>query len=126
EGREQLFLPYGDGTAPDGSVPVVDRAADPVLLAADGHFHAALPVPAPAPAATALPRPAREESGANGAPNPSGATSGLGGEPSAPPVHRSHSTAPWLPPADADGPRYRLARDGVLTAPDGATYTQGT
>ncbi|EHN74819.1 Ovarian tumor otubain, partial [Streptomyces coelicoflavus ZG0656] len=39
EGREQLFLPYGDGTAPDGPAPV-DRAADPVLLAADGHFHA--------------------------------------------------------------------------------------
>jgi hypothetical protein len=31
-----------------------------------------------------------------------------------------------MPPAESSGPRYRLDRDGVLTAPDGATYTQGT
>ncbi|WP_208865833.1 hypothetical protein [Streptomyces zinciresistens] len=41
------------------------------------------------------------------------------------PALRSHATPPWHPPADATGPRYRLASDGVLTAPDGATYTQG-
>jgi hypothetical protein len=31
-----------------------------------------------------------------------------------------------MPPADSTAPRYRLDRNGVLTAPDGATYTQGT
>ncbi|MFE2628522.1 hypothetical protein ACFXDP_11380, partial [Streptomyces sp. NPDC059374] len=41
------------------------------------------------------------------------------------PAHRSHATPPWHPPADSTGPRYRLDRDGVLTAPDGATYSQG-
>lgn len=43
-----------------------------------------------------------------------------------PPAHHSHATPPWMPPADSSGPRYRLDRDGILTAPDGATYTQGT
>ncbi|NEA83644.1 hypothetical protein G3I30_32400, partial [Actinospica acidiphila] len=44
EGRAQRFLPYRDdrdGAARDGSA-TVDHAADPVLFAADGHFHAAL------------------------------------------------------------------------------------
>ncbi|MGQ4725172.1 WXG100-like domain-containing protein, partial [Streptomyces tunisiensis] len=121
EGRAQRFLPYRDdrdGAARDGSA-TVDPAADPVLFAADGHFHAALSAHAPAPSTTALPAPAPEGSGT------SGETSAASGKPSKPAAHRSHTTAPWLPPADGDGPRYRLARDGVLTAPDGATYTQG-
>ncbi|MBT2875777.1 hypothetical protein HET67_30755, partial [Streptomyces sp. McG7] len=122
EGREQRFLPYRDdrdGAARDGSA-TVDPAADPVLFAADGHFHAALSAHAPAPSTTALPAPTHEGSGT------SGDTSAAIGKPSQPATHRSHTTAPWLPPADGDGTRYRLARDGVLTAPDGATYTQGT
>ncbi|HWU06182.1 MAG TPA: hypothetical protein VN520_07285, partial [Streptomyces sp.] len=114
EGRDQLFLPHGVDPA------AVDPSADPVLYSADGFFHAALPPGAPAPVSTALPAPA------------SAGTSGTGtgdaptGQPAKPPVHRSHTTVPWLPPADGSGPLYRLARDGVLTAPDGATYTQGT
>ncbi|MFF9451179.1 hypothetical protein ACF1D0_34550, partial [Streptomyces althioticus] len=122
EGREQRFLPYRDdrdGAARDGSA-TVDPAADPVLFAADGHFHAALSAHAPAPSTTALPAPTPEGSGT------SGETSAASGKPSQPAAHRSHTTAPWLPPADGDVPRYRLARDGVLAAPDGATYTQGT
>ncbi|MGI5041684.1 hypothetical protein ACM9HB_35215, partial [Streptomyces sp. JAC128] len=63
--------------------------------------------------------------GARPAPTTAG-TSGTDTTAGDPPAHRSHTTAPWLPPADSSGPRYRLARDGVLTAPDGATYTQGT
>ncbi|MFD8252459.1 WXG100-like domain-containing protein, partial [Streptomyces werraensis] len=125
EGRAQRFLPYRDdrdGAARDGAA-TVDPAADPVLFAADGHFHAALPAHAPAPSTTALPAPTHAGSGASGTP---GETSAASGKPSKPAVHRSHTTAPWLPPADGDRPRYRLARDGVLTAPDGATYTQGT
>ncbi|MEV1019299.1 hypothetical protein AB0J02_03040, partial [Streptomyces sp. NPDC050264] len=46
-------------------------------------------------------------------------------EPAKPTAHRSHTTAPWLPPTDSKAPRYKLDRDGVLTAPDGTTYTQG-
>ncbi len=119
EGREQRFLPYRDdrdGAARDGSA-TVDPAADPVLFAADGHFHAALSAHAPprppprcrhrhprAPARPARPRPRAAS------------------RPSRP---RTAATPPPLaPPADGDVPRYRLARDGVLAAPDGATYTQ--
>ncbi|MFD8803811.1 hypothetical protein ACFV0P_34900, partial [Streptomyces atroolivaceus] len=110
EGRDQLFLPHGVDPA------AVDPAADPVLFASDGFFHAALPPGTPAPVTAALPAAA------------TAATAGetTTGQPAEPPVHRSHTTAPWLPPADSSHPRYRLARDGVLTAPDGATYTQGT
>ncbi|MGW6026513.1 WXG100-like domain-containing protein [Streptomyces sp. NPDC055214] len=108
EGRDQLFLPHGTDPA------AVDPAADPVLFTTGGFFSAALPPGAPVPVATALP-------GATTA-----AESGTdAGNSVKPPVHRSHTTAPWLPPVDSSGPRYRLARDGVLTAPDGATYTQG-
>ncbi|MFD5185382.1 hypothetical protein ACFWMQ_22820 [Streptomyces sp. NPDC058372] len=109
EGRDQLFLPHG------GDPAAVDPAADPVLFLADGFFHAALPPGTPAPVATALPAPAT-----------AGSTAATAEGTGKPPVHRSHPTAPWLPPADGDGPRHRLGKDGVLTAPDGATYTQGT
>ncbi|MFE7890431.1 hypothetical protein [Streptomyces sp. NPDC057412] len=109
EGRAQRFLPHGTDPA------AVDPATDPVLLAADGYFHAALPPGSPAPVATALPATA----------TPSGTAPDDEIADSAP-AHRSHTTPPWHPPADSTGPRYRLARDGVLTAPDGATYTQGT
>ncbi|MET9567314.1 hypothetical protein ABZY07_44665, partial [Streptomyces tauricus] len=116
EGRDQLFLPHGVDPAS------VDPAADPVLFTTDGFFHAALPPGSPAPVATALPP-------STVAPGTTTGTSAVGTTrpaPEQPPAHRSHSTAPWLPPADSTGPRYRLDRDGVLTAPDGATYTQGT
>ncbi|MFJ4471713.1 hypothetical protein ACIP2X_30115 [Streptomyces sp. NPDC089424] len=113
EGHAQLFLPHGTDPA------AVDPAGDPVLFTADGYFHAALPPGTAPPVATALPAPtATTDAGSNAVTTP--ATSGR------PPAHRSHATPPWLPPADGEGPRYRLARDGVLTAPDGATYTQGT
>ncbi|MER6691427.1 hypothetical protein ABT329_20375, partial [Streptomyces minutiscleroticus] len=108
EGRDQLFLPHGVDPA------AVDPAADPVLFSADGFFHAALPPGTPAPVTAPLP-----------APETSGTSDSEGTRPAQPPAHRSHTTPPWLPPADGTGPRYRLARDGVLTAPDGATYTQG-
>ncbi|MFF0023627.1 hypothetical protein ACFYQQ_24125 [Streptomyces sp. NPDC005496] len=113
EGRDQLFLPHGADPA------AVDPAADPVLFASGGFFGAALPSGTPAPVATALPAPAAAtDTGTSG--------TGTRPAPQQPPAHRSHTTAPWLPPADGDGPRYRLDREGVLTAPDGATYTQGT
>ncbi|MGW5368849.1 lonely Cys domain-containing protein, partial [Streptomyces sp. NPDC004011] len=111
EGRDQLFLPHGVDPA------AVDPAADPVLFAADGFFAAALPPGTPAPVTTALSAP--EITGTPGTGDPTT------GQPTKPPAHRTHTTAPWLPPADGSGPRYRLARDGVLTASDGATYTQG-
>ncbi|MGW1394077.1 hypothetical protein ACWD6Q_20705 [Streptomyces nigra] len=109
EGREQRFLPHGTDPA------AVDPATDPVLLAADGYFHAALPPGTPAPVVTPLPATATPSATApdDGIPDPA-------------PAHRSHATPPWHPPAASTGPRYRLDRDGVLTAPDGATYTQGT
>ncbi|MGV9642864.1 hypothetical protein [Streptomyces sp. NPDC003514] len=108
EGREQRFLPHGTDPA------AVDPATEAVLLAADGYFHAALPPGSPAPVATALP--------ATAAPSGTAPDDEIA-DPA--PAHRSHATPPWHPPADTNGPRYRLARDGVLTAPDGATYTQG-
>ncbi|MFE4690582.1 lonely Cys domain-containing protein, partial [Streptomyces sp. NPDC056749] len=111
EGRDQLFLPHGTDPA------AVDPAADPVLLAADGFFHAALPQGSVAPAVTPLPAPA-----AGTTPDTDTTPSGTG----KPPAHRNHTTPPWMPPGEAGGPRFRLGRDGVLTAPDGATYTQGT
>jgi hypothetical protein len=123
EGREQLFLP--PGTDPSA----VDPATDPVLFTADGFFHAALPPGTPPPAATPLPAPARSASTAPSTAdtsNPDPARPAREQQPAKPPVHRSHATPPWTPPADSTGPHYRLARDGVLTAPDGATYTQGT
>ncbi|MFH9478656.1 hypothetical protein ACH4L7_33190 [Streptomyces anulatus] len=108
EGRQQTFLPHGadPGTA--------DAASGPVLFAADGFFSAALTPGTTTPLTTALPAPPTTSA-------PSGSTDTA----PKPPAHRSHATPPWLPPADADGPRYRLDRDGLLTAPDGATYTQG-
>ncbi|MGW4106571.1 hypothetical protein ACWEGV_26530, partial [Streptomyces sp. NPDC004976] len=144
EGREQLFLP--PGADPAG----VDPAADPVLFAADGFFHAALPPGTPPPVTTPLPAratPTDTDTGTGNGPNPAGTGTGNGPNPAGtrtdsqvsgantktapaaeqqPPVHRSHSTPPWLPPADSDGPHYRLDRDGVLTAPEGATHTQGS
>ncbi|WP_455357457.1 lonely Cys domain-containing protein, partial [Streptomyces sp. SYSU K217416] len=108
DGRDQLFLPHG------GDPAAVRPAADPVLFYADGFFHAALPPGTPAPVTAALPAPTTAE------------TSDADTKQAAkPPLHRSHTTAPWLPPADSSHPPYRLARDGILTAPDGATYTQG-
>ncbi|MDT0386231.1 WXG100-like domain-containing protein [Streptomyces dubilierae] len=106
EGRSQLFLPHGADPA------TVRPATDPVLFAAGDFFHAALPPGTPPPVTTPLPTlvlttPLTD----NPAPRPT--------------PHRSHATPPWMPPAQTSGPRYRLDRDGVLTAPDGATYTQG-
>ncbi|MCX3292220.1 hypothetical protein OR263_36895, partial [Streptomyces sp. NEAU-H22] len=121
EGGAQLFLPHGADPA------AVDPAGDPVLYAADGFFHAALPPGTPAPVTTALPTPATETS----ADSDSGTSMTVPPAtqspraPQQPPAHRSHATPPWMPPADSTGPRYRLDRTGVLTAPDGATYTQG-
>ncbi|MFH8689756.1 hypothetical protein ACH4EC_23160 [Streptomyces anulatus] len=108
EGRRQMFLPHGADPA------TADAASGPVLFAADGFFSAALTPGTTPPLTTALPAPPTTS-----APSDSTDTTRK------PPAHRSHATPPWLPPADADGPRYRLDRDGLLTAPDGATYTQG-
>ncbi|MFI2315389.1 hypothetical protein AMK17_31090 [Streptomyces sp. CB00072] len=108
EGRRQMFLPHGADPA------TADAASGPVLFAADGFFSAALTPGATPPLTTALPA----------TPTTSTASGSTETTPK-PPAHRSHATPPWLPPADADGPRYRLDRDGLLTAPDGATYTQG-
>ncbi|MYW28475.1 hypothetical protein GT040_04085, partial [Streptomyces sp. SID2119] len=106
EGRQQVFVPRGADPA------VADTSSGPVLFAADGFFSAALPPGTTPPPATALPATSAPSSGTETAPKP--------------PAHRSHPTPPWLPPADdTDAPRYRLDRDGVLTAPDGATFTQG-
>ncbi|MFJ1801445.1 hypothetical protein [Streptomyces sp. NPDC088180] len=108
EGRRQMYLPHG-------ADPVTaDPAPGPVLFAAGGFFSAALAPGTVPPPTTALP-----------APPTTGAPSGSTETAPKPPAHRSHATPPWLPPADADGPRYRLDRDGILTAPDSATYTQG-
>ncbi|MFD8407120.1 hypothetical protein ACFV1G_20840 [Streptomyces anulatus] len=108
EGRQQTFLPHGADPA------TADAASGPVLFAADGFFSAALTPGTTPPITTALPSPPATSA-------PSGRTETT----PEPPAHRSHATPPWLPPADAEGPRYRLDRDGLLTAPDGATYTQG-
>ncbi|NUK62296.1 hypothetical protein HRW10_34650, partial [Streptomyces lunaelactis] len=127
EGRDQLFLPHGTDPA------AVDPATDPVLFTTDGFFHAALPPGTSPPVATPLPAPA---SAAGSGTDTGTSTTGTSGtdstrpaseqRPAKPPAHRSHTTPPWMPPADSTGPRYRLDRNGVLTAPDGATYTQGT
>ncbi|WP_143663894.1 lonely Cys domain-containing protein, partial [Streptomyces sp. rh34] len=111
EGRQQLFVPHGADPA------AVDAATDPVLLSEGGFFHATLPAGTAPPVATPLP---------TATTTTSTTTTSTATAPAKPPTHRSHATAPWLPPADVTGPRYRLDRDGVLTAPDGATYTQGT
>ncbi|AZQ39225.1 hypothetical protein EJ357_42110 [Streptomyces cyaneochromogenes] len=111
EGREQSFLPHGTDPA------AVNPATDPVLFAADGFFHATLPPGTPPPVATALPATADTDTDSG--------TSGSAGTETAP-THRSHTTPPWHPPAESTGPRYVLDRESVLTAPDGATYTQGT
>ncbi|MER7550326.1 hypothetical protein ABTX86_10120 [Streptomyces anulatus] len=108
EVRQQTFLPHGADPA------TADAASGPVLFAADGFFSAALTPGTTPPITTALPSPPATSA-------PSGRTETT----PEPPAHRSHATPPWLPPADAEGPRYRLDRDGLLTAPDGATYTQG-
>lgn len=53
EGRDQRFLPHGTDPA------AVDPATDPVLFAADGFFHAALPPGTPPPSPPrSRPRPA--------------------------------------------------------------------
>ncbi|WUH44065.1 hypothetical protein OHO27_03950 [Streptomyces sp. NBC_00443] len=110
EGRDQLFLPHGADPA------AVDPATDPVLFAADGFFHAALRPGTRPPVATPLPAPAGSTT--------AGTTTGPTSQQQS--AHRSHATPPWMPPADSSDPRYRLDRDGILTAPDGATYAQGT
>ncbi|MEU3743316.1 hypothetical protein AB0E78_40490 [Streptomyces sp. NPDC032198] len=119
EGREQLFLPHGTDPA------AVDPATAPALFAADGFFAAALPPGSPPPTATPLPATAAGSGTHTGASGTGTTLPVPEGQPAQPPAHRSHATPPWMPPADSDGPRYRLGRDGVLTAPDGATYTQG-
>ncbi|MEU3053734.1 hypothetical protein, partial [Streptomyces griseus] len=123
EGRPQLFLPHGADPA------AVDAATDPVLLAEGGYFHATLPAGTESPVTTPLPAPTTTSTSTSTSTGTSTGTTPIGtseAKTSAKaPAHRSHTTAPWLPPADATGPRYRLDREGVLTAPDGATYTQG-
>ncbi|WP_405194652.1 hypothetical protein [Streptomyces anulatus] len=138
EGRRQMFLPHGADPA------TADAASGPVLFAADGFFSAALTTGTTPPTTTALPAPTTTSTDTGTTTTgtvpgttttgtvPGARTTGTGpGTGSStdttpkPPAHRSHATPPWLPPADADGPRYRLDRDGLLTAPDGATYTQG-
>ncbi|MFJ6806659.1 hypothetical protein ACIQRK_11560 [Streptomyces anulatus] len=129
EGRRQMFLPHGADPA------TADAASGPVLFAADGFFSAALTPGTTPPLATALPAPPTTGTGTGtttAGTVPGAKTTGTGpGTGSStdttpkPTAHRSHATPPWLPTADADGPRYRLDRDGLLTAPDGATYTQG-
>ncbi|MGW3991383.1 WXG100-like domain-containing protein [Streptomyces sp. NPDC004830] len=120
EGRSQLFLPHG------GDPAAVRPATDPVLFTAGGFFHAALPPGTPPPAAAPLPRPtdltAAGQAGTLG--TTSAHRSGTPGRQQAP--RPSHTSPPWSPPTGGTGPRYRLDRNGVLTAPDGATYTQGT
>ncbi|MFH9010849.1 hypothetical protein ACH4C6_05695 [Streptomyces sp. NPDC017943] len=120
EGRSQLFLPHG------GDPAAVRPATDPVLFTAGGFFHAALPPGTPPPPAASLPRPtdptAAGQAGTLG--TPSAHRSGTPGRQQAP--RPSHTSPPWSPPTGGTGPRYRLDRNGVLTAPDGATYTQGT
>ncbi|MFZ3573432.1 hypothetical protein ACOKM5_41530 [Streptomyces sp. BH097] len=106
EGRSQVFLPHGADPA------TVDPVDDPVLFTDDGYFHATLMPGSPVPVTTPLPTPAT-------------ATKTTTSTATNPPAHRTHATPPWSPPTDLGGPRYRLDRDGVLTAPDGATYTQG-
>ncbi|MFI1377297.1 hypothetical protein ACH4UY_35510, partial [Streptomyces longwoodensis] len=120
EGRSQLFLPHGADPA------TVRPATDPVLFAAGDFFHAALPPGTPAPVATPLPTPAVPAEATDGSGTTTAAADPTQATPRQPSPHRSHTTPPWMPPAQGPGPRYRLARDGVLTAPDGATYTQGT
>ncbi|WP_328635174.1 WXG100-like domain-containing protein [Streptomyces sp. NBC_00356] len=110
EGRDQVFLPHGADPA------AVDPVGDPVLFTTDGFFHAALVPGTPTPVATPLSTP--ESTMVT-------ETSTKTEQSSKPSAHRSHATPPWSPPTDPNGPRYRLDRDGVLTAPDGATYTQG-
>ncbi|WP_230543806.1 lonely Cys domain-containing protein, partial [Streptomyces griseus] len=109
EGRDQVFLPRG------GDPASLRPATDPVLFLADGYFLAALPPGSPAPRTAALPGPASASDAETD-----------GGTRTDPSAHRTHSALPWAPPADAAGPRYRLDRQGILTAPDGATYRQGT
>ncbi|MFD5571704.1 WXG100-like domain-containing protein [Streptomyces cadmiisoli] len=130
QGHEQIFLPHG------GDPATVDRAADPVLFAADGFFHAALPPGTPPPVATPLrPPTTTSDTGSKGREGSDGTDAGTSGTATLPLVsrqettrhaaRRSHAAPPWFPPTDSGVPRYRLAGDGVLTAPDGATYTQG-
>ncbi|NKQ27266.1 hypothetical protein HF200_23315, partial [Streptomyces galbus] len=116
EGRSQLFLPHGADPA------TVRPATDPVLFADGDFFHAALPPGTPAPATTPLPAPAGPTDATDASHT---APSSTRVTPRPPSPHRSHATPPWTPPAQGYSTRYRLARDGVLTAPDGATYTQG-
>ncbi|MEV7653105.1 hypothetical protein AB0O39_02925 [Streptomyces anulatus] len=147
EGRRQMFLPHGADPA------TADAVSGPVLFAADGFFSAALTPGTTPPLTTALPTPPTTSTGtgtttagtvpgttATGAvpgttatgtvpgTTTTGAAPGTGSSTDTtpqPPAHRSHAIPPWLPPTDGDSPRYRLDRDGLLTAPDGATYTQG-
>ncbi|MFF0885398.1 hypothetical protein [Streptomyces sp. NPDC003456] len=118
EGRSQLFLPHG------GDPAAVRPATDPVLLAAGGFFHATLPAGTPAPVSTPLPPPGAPTTAADA--RGTGTTAHGTGVSGRQPARRSHTTPPWMPPTGSSGPRYRLDRSGVLTAPDGATYTQGT
>ncbi|MFC7844836.1 hypothetical protein, partial [Streptomyces sp. NPDC057382] len=118
EGRSQLFLPHG------GDPAAVRPATDPVLLAAGGFFHATLPAGTPAPVSTPLPPPGAPTTAADS--RGAGTTAHGTGASGRQPARRSHTTPPWMPPTGSSGPRYRLDRSGVLTAPDGATYTQGT
>ncbi|MER5890805.1 hypothetical protein ABT160_43890, partial [Streptomyces sp. NPDC001941] len=120
EGREQLFLPHG------GDPAAVKAATDPVLFSEGGFFHAALTVGSPVPVTTALPAPASGTTSTSSTTATNEGTTLPKSTDATPPARPSHTTAPWLPPTESTAPRYRLAADGVLTAPDGATYTQGT
>ncbi|WP_375153044.1 hypothetical protein [Streptomyces sp. SM18] len=112
DGVHQRFLPPGVDPVTAGDT----LGPELTLFVADKHFHVALPEGTPAPYPAPVPPPATE-----GSPKTAHTP--------APPVRPSPGTLPWAPPTKGTGPskpRYRLGHDGVLTAPDGATYTQGT
>jgi hypothetical protein len=117
DGQHQRFLPAGaDGTADRGAL------GPELTLFHDGtHFHVALPSTAPAPSLTTLTPPGTSRTGTDTnpktPPDPERAAE-------ADDVRRpSHATPPWTPSGHDD--RFRLDRAGVLTGPDGITYTQG-
>ncbi|WP_428957203.1 scabin-related ADP-ribosyltransferase [Streptomyces sp. cg35] len=108
DGHHQRFVPTGSDA--DASGPEL------TLFVADDHFQVALPAGSPPPP-PAVPRPA-----ASTDTTPVDTPAQVSG-------HRTHTTPPWSPPTagEASGrPGFRLAATGVLTAPDGSTYHQGT
>ena len=102
-------------TRPPSTRPPTRSSSPP-----DGFFHAALPPGTPPPRSPPRCRPRATERHDR-----------QGRTPDTPRIRaaaRATAATPPRPgcrPPTARGPRYRLDRDGVLTAPDGATYTQG-